>query len=456
MNLLSSFYLCTKNDLMIYMFNPFTNRAPKPWTEVKIGNKESDDPWTLYSQPYSEDHEYCESLFFDKTKKLDGYNINAVANSTTHRELNPKKVYNTTTMRGRFSPYLTNIFTTIFSHINVTPLIYFDLLGAPVPAKEIGYVKGLIDGSYDIALSGHTAGANYNVSHAYPAIDLELVILTQHRQFLTTFEKICRFYSMGVILLSSLVLVMTSLLITIYYKKNFVEASAEVLKMALSASTDIPLITFPIRIYFFGVLLLILIINATFQGHLAAFLTQPERITVDSLSDLQELEYKIYLQRSAFKLTDGWSKFLRDKTHTADTTIDCMQHALDDPNAGCVAAIPRLLQAADRNLTLHVSPVVARPLVIFLERYDWPLKKVVDIDIRRLLETGVTNFWDRKEFLEPLKKLHLKESFLTEAQYRPIEFKDIDFAFIILGICLLFTIIVSIFEFYYGYYIYCD
>ncbi|XP_057340236.1 uncharacterized protein LOC130677489 [Microplitis mediator] len=326
MNLLSSFYVCIKNDLMIFMFNPFTNRAPESLTEVEIGNKESDDPWTLYSQPYSEDHEFCESLFFDKTKKLVGYRINAVTNTLRNKTWEPNRIYNLTTIKDKISSYQNHLFASIFSGMNVTPLIYFDLPGAPVSSKETGFVKGLINGSYDIASAGHPVGDDYNVSYMFLMRDVGLVILTQHRKFLTPFEKIRRYCSIGVILLSSLVLAMTSLLITIYYKRNFLEASTEVLRMALSSSIDIPLITFPIRVYFFGVLLLILIINATFQGHIALFLTKPERITVDSLVSLHEFGYKIYIPRIFLKSPIFMKRYIN-----AEPSIDCSQRVLAIP-----------------------------------------------------------------------------------------------------------------------------
>ncbi|XP_057340203.1 uncharacterized protein LOC130677451 [Microplitis mediator] len=451
MNLLSSFYVCIKNDLMIYMFNPFTNRAPKPWTEVKIGNKESDDPWTLYSQPYSEDQEFRESLFFDKTKKLDGYKINAVTNTLQNKTWEPHRIYNLTTIKDKVTPFQIPMFTSIFSCMNVTPLIYLDLPGAPVSSKEVGFVKGLINGSYDIALAGRPVGDDYNVSYMFLMRDVGLVILTQHRKFLTPFEKIRRYYSIGVILLSSLVLAMTSLLITIYYKRNFVEASTEVLRMALSSSINIPLITFPIRIYFFGVLLLILIINATFQGHISLFLTKPERITVDSLAISHELGYKIYIPRIFLKSSISMRRYI-----SAEPSIDCSQRVLNDPNVACIGYFNRLLSVANNNDSLHISPVIDSFSGLLLIREDWPLKSKGDDILRKHTEFGLYHFWDHQLNIDPLLKLQSKELLLTEARYRPIKFEDVDFAFIIFGICLVPAAIVFIFEIYYGYYIYCD
>lgn len=82
-------------------------------------------------------------------------------------------------------------------------------------AKEVGFIKDLINGSYDIAMSGRIVESDYNVSHTYPINDLEIVIFTQHRKFLTPFEKIIGFYSIGVILSCSLAVSCISIAIQI-------------------------------------------------------------------------------------------------------------------------------------------------------------------------------------------------------------------------------------------------
>ncbi|KAK0073439.1 hypothetical protein PV326_013422 [Microctonus aethiopoides] len=51
MNVVKSFFLCvnSKNVSMIYTYNPYTNRAPQPWKNVKTTRKRTDG-WTMYSK----------------------------------------------------------------------------------------------------------------------------------------------------------------------------------------------------------------------------------------------------------------------------------------------------------------------------------------------------------------------------------------------------------------------
>ncbi|XP_057323867.1 uncharacterized protein LOC130666684 [Microplitis mediator] len=51
---LSSYYVCQhslSNRTIVYTFNPYTNRAPKPWRKEKIADK-PDNRWTLYRQQF--------------------------------------------------------------------------------------------------------------------------------------------------------------------------------------------------------------------------------------------------------------------------------------------------------------------------------------------------------------------------------------------------------------------
>lgn len=68
MNVVKSFFLCvnSKNVSMIYTYNPYTNRAPQPWKNVKTTKKRTDG-WTMYSKSNREgmkSYSRVEILFF--------------------------------------------------------------------------------------------------------------------------------------------------------------------------------------------------------------------------------------------------------------------------------------------------------------------------------------------------------------------------------------------------------
>ncbi|XP_057324436.1 uncharacterized protein LOC130667058 [Microplitis mediator] len=450
LNLVTSFFICNENhsDMMLFMFNPFADRAPNGWTKMKDLEIKKNNSWTIYKQKYSPGKNLCSSLFFDKAKFLDGYKINAVANANPQKKWTPGKAYNLTTMQDKLSSFTNKFFSTIFPLMNVTPSIDFDLPGNQINDTSHGFILKLVNGTHDIALNGRDLREYVNVSYTYPLDEIEIVILTQHRKFLTPFEKICKFYSTGVILLSILVFLMTSLFLTFYFKQPFMYASLEVLRLALSAGILTPLRTSRIRIYFFTVFLLVLIINATFQGHLSAFLTKPERPTVDSFDDLVKFEYSIYLPPSSEVLFQQFPESYRKYINRSEW--DCHQHVFNDPNSGCVGAASRLVDLAVSNDSLHVSPYVFHLPNTILVRQDWPLKKKFDAINLRLFESGFLQLWNDQESRDPIKKLHFKEALLTKARYRPIEVDDLSFIYIIFIIGLILAIIAFIFELYFG------
>ncbi|XP_057327498.1 uncharacterized protein LOC130668943 isoform X2 [Microplitis mediator] len=78
LGLLSCIIVCsnTNNETSLYTYNPFTKRAPDPWVEANISWLDRRNlPLTLYNQSFSNDYKICETLFFDKTKVLDGYPV---------------------------------------------------------------------------------------------------------------------------------------------------------------------------------------------------------------------------------------------------------------------------------------------------------------------------------------------------------------------------------------------
>lgn len=56
MNLLTILYLCNQvnEGIILYTFNPYTDRAPYPWKKIENGNNTVDQRWTLYKQVYTD------------------------------------------------------------------------------------------------------------------------------------------------------------------------------------------------------------------------------------------------------------------------------------------------------------------------------------------------------------------------------------------------------------------
>ncbi|XP_057338523.1 uncharacterized protein LOC130676388 [Microplitis mediator] len=135
---LGSFYICrdqVNKTTMVYTFNPYTDRAPEPWTRVK--KKTSDNRWTLYRQTFKNDSESCQSYHFDKTRILDGYPVKGRARrseipslySISSNEFTPEA------FRSQVgNPYF--VFDNIFSMLNVTPVINYNFVNRLTPDSD--------------------------------------------------------------------------------------------------------------------------------------------------------------------------------------------------------------------------------------------------------------------------------------------------------------------------------
>lgn len=79
LDLISSFYVCCESDkevMMLYTYNPFTNRAPAPWVEVESADKPN-DKWTLYKQPYSNGIYNSYNCFSESKVNIQSNSINS-------------------------------------------------------------------------------------------------------------------------------------------------------------------------------------------------------------------------------------------------------------------------------------------------------------------------------------------------------------------------------------------
>ncbi|CAG5077888.1 Protein of unknown function [Cotesia congregata] len=146
LNLISTFYVCyepnNKELMMLYTYNPFTNRAPEPWAEVESTDR-PDDRWTLYKQPYINDKGACKSFNYDKTKSLDGYEVKAVSRSFSNYTRGKKYDIDSLQKHNKFED--DSYAETLFSALNVTPIIYYDQKGYRINHTASGDLKGLMD-----------------------------------------------------------------------------------------------------------------------------------------------------------------------------------------------------------------------------------------------------------------------------------------------------------------------
>ncbi|KAK0073987.1 hypothetical protein PV325_008918 [Microctonus aethiopoides] len=436
MNLLSSLFFCVEENkrIMIYTFNPYTNRAPYPWRQVNYYSK-LNNRWTLYAQKYFEDKNNCDNLIYDKTKFMDGYKIKAVANAKPKTKWIKNKNYNINSLIEK-NPSIEDAFFSnhLFTALNITVIINYDYTGYFENKTPVGYLKSLIEGTHDISLSYRTP--ILELKSTYPLIQTSMRILTQQRKFLLPEEKILKFYSSEIFYLTAIVLLMTLIvMMATYEKKKFTSGAFDILRLLLSTTINMPFKTISIRIYFIGIFQLIIILNATFQGNLSAFLTKSERHNIDCIRDLVLYNYNIYAPIVQKKILERYeTEFVKGINYVPG--LDCGDYIVNDSSAACIEMTHRGVDTAEKN-GFHISHSnVAEEYVSYWCRFDWPLIEKINFYSFRFIEAGLYKFWRNHKLLIPIENLRTKEAKEIATKLRPIKLNDLKFAFRLLAIGL--------------------
>ncbi|XP_057340080.1 uncharacterized protein LOC130677357 [Microplitis mediator] len=456
MELLSSFYVCIEpnNDKMIYTYNPYTNRAPEPWENVDIIDKPN-DRWTLYKQLFSQnDKKFCQSLSFDKTKALDGYEVKAVGEAISWTNISRNETYNTSSFENTLLNTEKMFFKTLFSKLNVTPIINYDDEGFYENGSASGYVKSLINGTHDIGL-----GLRLTSEEAYKVIDIinlyyqnGFMILTQQRPFTIPTEEVADFNDLHfATILSIIVFSLTFIMIALNNGFQYFEAALNVFRMILGAAIPTPLRSLSMRLCFLAATLLVFMINPAIQGRLSSLLSTPERRNPENFEDLYEHKYHLY-HHPALELDivskELWSNSSdRYYLHPILSALfGCSEYVLNDTSAACLAYSEFQISSALK-YNLHISQrFQVKSYFTFWARKNWALKARVDQIASRMNEAGLFDHWDKATLQWPLKKLKASESVDKSMQYTQIELENMLFIYIFMSLSLVFILITFGFE----------
>ncbi|KAK0073174.1 hypothetical protein PV326_013684, partial [Microctonus aethiopoides] len=382
MNVVKSFFLCvnSKNVSMIYTYNPYTNRAPQPWKNVKTTRKRTDG-WTMYSKSNREEN-ICHGLNFDRTKYLDGSIIRAVVTIPAEHEWIPDKDYDEKLMEKML---ITDVLVVraMKSALNVTFIFNVDENGYTMSEQVAGFYRRLQNRSSDIAICFRTHYTSRRFQTTYPVFHSQLHIVTNNRGFYTPLEKIKNYYGIVTLISMCLIFSMTYIVIVLSgRRRRWAFAGFEVLRLIVNASIYSPMNILSRRIFFTMIFLYCLIFQATFSGHLSAFLTKNEyRTNVEKLEDLRDSRYDViygglYI-RSLLKDPLLKKKFILSHP-------DCAPLIIGNDTAACISDSFFLSQVVFDE-KLHVSKEPISTIVYTLAiRDDWPLRERVDISLMRL------------------------------------------------------------------------
>ncbi|CAG5074270.1 Protein of unknown function [Cotesia congregata] len=279
--------------------------------------------------------------------------------------------------------------------------------------------------------------SHYDLS--YPFQFNRDVIVTHRRGLMTPLEKMFNFY--GWLTIAATVIIITTAFLVIYLSNNLhlsfsiFDSLRLIINVAITSKMD----STKSRIFFSMIFLYFLVIQATFSGHLAAFLTKPEyRKNVESLEDLKDPRYQVIYAHESSKgyITD---ESLLSKTIFGE--YDCNINTIINPRAACITN-HKMVNYLIAQYDLHQAknPLVTKFGYLLL-RKNWRLKDRVNFLIARIVDTGLnfkkSNFsgWKIKRYFKQL------EERLGPNYYRPVELQDLLFIFVLLSVGLLVAIL---------------
>ncbi|XP_057326085.1 uncharacterized protein LOC130668068 [Microplitis mediator] len=334
--LFSCVVLCsnTGGETTLYTYNAFTKRAPDPWIAMNVsGFFQRGRPVTFYKQSFTNDHNMCESLTFDKTEVLDGY---------------PVKVAKMRDLR------MPSYFPFLFSFLNITPQVTVfpnDPYLVTHSLRESHEISTLI---YDdnSARFGATVPVTFEILY---------VIVTQKRSFRPVFYETESVFDINGAIGIIIILLLITVLIILHNGYQVRLAILDVLKLLMSMGMDAPLDRLAMKLTFFTAFLFVFIFGPALEGQIFAVLTRPPSQNVETLQDLYDQKYHVYyieainysiLQKGLWKTVEE-KEYLHPKP-SSFTEDQCLELVSEDNGVACIFDYSLILYEA-MNKNFYIS-----------------------------------------------------------------------------------------------------
>lgn len=399
----------------------------------------------------------CTDFNFDRLK-----NLNRVILRADCITCNAKNNY---VIASLMHPFILLFKEAVESSLNIT-IIIVDKADAIVNNNNDyeDYVNNLSQIDLILDLTLRNAGIeniNDNIELTYPIMYSSLSILSHPRGNRSPLEKMFNFYGI-LIITSTIIILITTFFVLLYFsnnqKKKFIAfALFELLRLLTNSSINTKINTMPLRIYFSVIFLYFLIIQATFQGHLAEFLTKPEsRCNIETIDDIQldtQIQ-KIYFPLgptiTSAKSDDNYENlFFRLTSLSLDFRPDWIENIIND-KSGVYIDDYLLLNYFAKKYQLHISkyPISTMNYYSFQTRRNLPLIERINSVIMRLIESGIANVWYKRIQTDGIIKLTKNSAGngkITDG-FRSIIFCDLEFAFLLWAVGSMIAIVCFIVE----------
>ncbi|XP_057328482.1 uncharacterized protein LOC130669541 [Microplitis mediator] len=371
--MLSCVVVCssTGTETTLYTYNPFTKRAPDPWIEIKKNWFDHHQrPVTFYKQIFTNDHNICANLTFDKTKVLDGY---------------PAKIATTEAQLTQLT------FFEVFTSLNMTPQM------TDFGSDLLLLVLSILNNTQDTST---ITFADYvtQFDDVLPVIfETSYVIVTQKRSFLPVFYEIESVFDINGAIGIIIILLLITVLIILHNGYQVRLAILDVLKLLMSMGIGTPLDRLAMKLTFFTAFLFVFIFGPALEGQIFASLTRPPSQNVESFKDLYDQKYHVYyiealhnsiLEEELWK-TEEEMKYLHPRP-LPFYPLECLELMMQYPDVACIFEESFMLYWS-RKIHFHASKrFVFKKNNFYHYRLDWSLGKRFYQRLLKFEELGIS------------------------------------------------------------------
>ena len=446
-NILSAIYLCqnSKEELSMYTFNPYTYIAPKIWKRMKIDN-EKKFYWTIFE--YLIEHQkffhmfnssFCDILFFDKAKNLNGYNIKTGVYQFSSKFQLDLSMPGSDNCSGP-SP---NIMYQVLQRMNATISIkkqglygHIDDRGAPV-----GLVKDVLTGGVDLTLSMYGLKEFVRLQTHYVYHDS--LIIVSSKSLVSETDKVIEVFTekITLFLIASICIIIFTLKFIL--KQSILKTLLEFIRIFVGVSSfSQPSNAFK-NMLFLAVVFTNFIINTYIQTRLSAVNTTPKLKHIDTVEDFLKSNKPLYILKSFEKVIID----LRVRKHFQfiKSFEECIWRLNNREYITCAYADSLVRYHLYESEYVHISKgTLYETNLMYVCAEDSPIRYKINNILLRFSEAGIANLmYDRA------KRYFLKNTEIDLQRNLTIENFSSSFLFLCWG-CIL-AIIVLFFEIIYNF-----
>ncbi|XP_043286716.1 uncharacterized protein [Venturia canescens] len=447
MHILAAKFICNddKKGPLIYMFNPYTNNAGDDWKLERIYDGVNNHPWALFVRKCHANVNICQNVDFDQTRNPGGYEFR-VTSGTNY--ILPNHTSTGQYSKAKYSNYLLHM---ISRHMKVTlqfvlheentTLGFVDHNG-----KGHGMIQDLIEGRSDIFFYVVPV-TSFPELPGSSCVSVQFYAMTQYTGYPSQWEKFISAIDRPSRIGLYIVILANFIFFKYAFRQSFMIAFLNTIRIICNSC----LVKLPgkmgLRIYLACLFLFFIVIQALYQGELAARLTNHERYpNINNERDLLESSYFIYVSERYASVFNAIA--YKDRFVQLENADSCLNYALHNSSIACVNRKELLMNPAIEH-KLHVSK---NPIAQFQMKFpigkNLPLEEKLNRLLLNYMKSGIPDYIVETCFTDEMHTLDVNENGIDDGSFKVIMLRDLDFAFFIIPFGLTCATIVFLIELY--------